>query len=278
MQSKHKIIGLTSLILTTTIGVVYAETVSNTINTIPLYQQQHNVYAGQQGSAGGEGGESGEGGFDAKTLKTDDVAFGTALEVIHAHYLIGQKLYADGDYETAESFFGHPISEVLVELQSAFEFRKIESPEEEMYALLDIAQQPNQLDLLNAGIQKVLTKIDTAFKQMTVADTEQQINNIAAINAELINRSKIEYFIALDTDAAENLQDSIGYFDAASILFEKNKQVYQSLNADKTSELTTWFTEIKPFFDNFHEIDDSKNHKKLAGLMAKIELGLTNLN
>jgi hypothetical protein len=276
MQSKHKIISLTSLILTTTtIGAVYAETINNTINIIPFYQQQHNVYAGQQG---GEGGESGEGGFDAKTLKTDDVAFGTALEVIHAHYLIGQKLYADGDYETAESFFGHPISEVLVELQSAFEFRKIESPEEEMYALLDIAQKPNQLTELKLGIQKVLTKIDSAFEKMTVADKEQQITNIAAINAELIGRSKIEYFIALDTDAAENLQDSIGYFDAASVLFQKNKQAYQSLNADKASELASWFTEIKPFFDNFHEIDDAKNHKKLAGLMAKIELGLTNLN
>jgi hypothetical protein len=276
MQSKHTIMSLTGLILTTSMSGVYAENIKNSMNITPWHQEGQSLYAGQQGE-GGEGGESGEGGFDADSLKTDDVAFGTALKVIQAHYAIGQKLYAEGDYETAESFFGHPISEVLVELQTAFDFRHIESPEDEMYALLEIAQEPNKLDALKAGIQKVQVKIDAAFKKMEVADTEQQTENIGNINAELIRRSKLEYFVALDNNDIDHLQDSIGYFEVAYDLFQANKVAYNRLNADKTTALAALFTEIKPFFKDFHEIDDTANHKKLAGLCAKIELGLANL-
>jgi hypothetical protein len=278
MQSKHKIIGLTSLVLTTTIHFASATPANNFIDTKNANYTQL-FYIGTHGeNSTAEGGESGEGGFDATNLKTDDVAFGTALRVIHAHYLIGEKLYTIQDYEKAESFFGHPISEVLIDLQSAFEARNIESPEEEMYALLDIAQQENQLPQLQAGIAKVLAKIEKAFTKITLADKKHQIKNMAAINAELIRRGKLEYFQAIQNNNLGALQDAIGYFDISSVLFEKNKADYSSLNQEKTDSLVELFDNMKPFFKDFQKINQKANHKKLAGLTAKIELILTNLD
>ena len=75
MQSKHKIIGLTSLILTTTAGFVSAEPHKNTVNMVGSHYTAQ-LYLGEHGVDAGEGGESGEGGFDAVSLKTDDIAFG----------------------------------------------------------------------------------------------------------------------------------------------------------------------------------------------------------
>ena len=281
MQKKHKIISLTSIILTATTNLIHAESLKTyDMNFNSYYNNTHIALIGQHGEGGesSEGGESGEGGFNAENLKTDDIAFGTALEVIHAHYLIGEKLYASGDYDAAESFFGHPISEVLLELQSAFEARNIVSPEEEMYLLLEIAQQNDKLTELQQAIQKVVKKIDIAFEQIKLADKKMQINNMALINAELIRRSKLEYFQAIENDDLGALQDAIGYFDVAYLFFKRHQSEYESVNSDKTQEFLAYFQKIEPFFANFKAIDEKTNHKKLAGITAKLEIGLANLN
>jgi hypothetical protein len=279
MQQNHKIITLTSLIIATSTNLLNAHIIKPLdkygLNTKNPFVQT--VYIGNHGEGeGGEGGELGEGGFNAKTLKTDDIAFGTALEVIHAHYLIGEKLYALGDYDMAQNFFGHPISEVLSELQTAFEFRNIQSPEEEMYALLEIAQEKNKLPALQEGIKKVIIKINNAFDKIQVADKKQHTLDMAQINGDLIRRTKLEYFEAIENSDIGALQDSVGYFLASKAFFEKNKALYTVLNADKTDDLSDYFDDLEPFFANFQEVDSNANHKKLAGIAAKLELGFGN--
>lgn len=280
MTSKHKIIGLTSLILTASAGYGLCE--ASTVNTIDIKAlTQPHIHLGPHGVTTGksqyESGESGEGGFDNQSLETDDIAFLTALNVIRAHYAIGEKLYAAHDYNAAENFFGHPITEVLIELKPAFKHRNIKSLEEPMYDLLDIAQNKNDLVALKKGIEKVLNDITLIQNKIKKEHAKTYIKIISTVNADLLRRSKLEYFQAIKTQSLGHLQDAIGYFNVASALFETHKQEYQSLDAEKSNEIDTYFTNLKPYFDDYKTINIDKNHKKLAGMMAKIELFLINI-
>ena len=125
--------------------------------------------------------------------------------------------------------------------------------------------------------KKVIDKINSAFLKIEIADKKHHVVNIAQINAELIRRSKLEYFEATQNSDIGALQDSVGYFEAAYQFFTKHKSLYKAANSDKTDDLSDYLEQLAPFFKNFQAFDEKANHKKLAGIAAKLELGLANL-
>lgn len=271
MTTKYQMIGLTSLILTASSSIVYSE---------PNYQTDNlsdsSVFLGSHG-ASSEGGESGEGGFQDKSLESDDLAFGQALMVVQAHYAIGQKLYKAKEYDAASAFFGHPITEVLIELEPAFKQRNIPSIGEDMYHLLEISGQPDQYEVLKENIDNISNKVHQIFEILKNKDSENYNKMVAKINADMIRRSKLEFLTAIKKRDIGHLHDSIGYFDTAFQMYQENKAAYMRYNPVKIDQLEQLFSEIKPYYDKFNVIIDTAQTSQFAGGAAKIELILMNL-
>jgi hypothetical protein len=224
-----------------------------------------------------EVGESGEGGLEEIALETDDSAFLIALKIIQAHYAIGLKLYKAHNYDVAENFFGHPISEVLAPLEPAFKHRKIESISEAMYNLLDIAQSQNNQIKLETEINKILEQISLIQSNFKKSNLENYPKLMATVNADLLRRSKLELIQAIKINSVGHLQDSIGYFDVAYELFNNHKALYQQNSKMNVAQIQQLFIDITPYFADFSKIDSTINTKKIAGTIARIELFLLNI-
>lgn len=289
MYTKHKIIGLTSLILMAS-GQHHQAQSQIMHNAFSDYTQTHLALGshgsateehegGESGEGGetGEGGESGEGGFDNMRLETNDVAFLTALKVIEAHYAIGIKLYNAQDYDAAQGFFGHPITEVLSPLQPALKYRKINQLDDPMYDLLEIAQEKNASQKLQSHINTVHDVITGIQKTLRKKDPQKISTTLAAVNADLIRRCKLEYFQAVKNNSVGHLQDSIGYFMVANKMFNDNKPLLTIKNAQNTAQIAELMQQIAPFFKDYKAVNSNLNMPQLAGSMAKIELILQNI-
>lgn len=176
---------------------------------------------GEGEGVGGEGegpGGEGEGGVSIARAATDPIVYGAALAITKAHVIAARDAYALGETSAASEMFGHPVSEVLFEMQPVFEARGVES-------FNNLMIEASELAFNNASPEQVDAKADEILAALRVAaekapDSDLSAAAIAAgIAVDQIERAADMYRVALESEAYGPYLDGYGFYKAGEAAF-----------------------------------------------------------
>ncbi len=188
--------------------------------------------AGEAGESGetGETGEAGEGGVAISDARTDPVAFGSALAVAEAHAIAARDAYLAGKTEVAAEMFGHPVSEVLADLQPVFAERGVQ----DLVPLFNAASAAALNKDSEAAIERHFNTIMVALeKAATKAPGQATEGAVAAgIAAQMIDRASRMYREARSSDRYEPYLDGYGFAKTAQRTFNEASPTIKSENAN----------------------------------------------
>lgn len=174
---------------------------------------------GGEGGEAGEGGESGEGGIDFAAAARDPVAYRTALAVAEAHARAAHEAFLVGKTDPAAEMFGHPVSEVLADMDPVFAELGVADFKarfnEASQAVLD-GRSEVEVDERYGAILAALEQ--AGAKAPDSAMTEADI--AARVIADMIARAAAMYREAEGSDRYEPYLDGYGYTLAAAGAFE----------------------------------------------------------
>jgi hypothetical protein len=168
---------------------------------------------------GGEGGESGEGGVDFAAAATDPVVYLTALAVAEAHAIAAYDAFLAGQKDPAAEMFGHPVSEVLADMDPAFAQLGVADFKprfnEASQAILDGRSEIE----VNERYGAVIAAIEQAERKAPDSDMSEAA--IAArVTADMIDRAVAMYAEAGSSKRYEPYLDGYGFYRAAASTFE----------------------------------------------------------
>ncbi|MEQ8411055.1 MAG: hypothetical protein RIB52_05830 [Erythrobacter sp.] len=174
---------------------------------------------GGEGGEAGEGGESGEGGIDAAAAARDPVAYLTALAVAEAHAIAAWEAYLAGKTDPAAEMFGHPVTEVLAEMEPVLTERGVAdlAPRfnEASQAVLDGRSEIEVGERYGAVIAALERAEENAPE--TGVDGAQVASRVVA---DLIERAAAMYREAQSSRRYEPYLDGYGFYRAAASAFE----------------------------------------------------------
>lgn len=166
--------------------------------------------AGGEAGEAGEGGEGGEAGIDATAARTDPVVFVTALDVIRAHYMAGQRAYAAGNRTGAQELFVHPISEVYVDFKPVLEQRGGADFQALMEKAGEAAGAGRPATEIDAAARAVLAEVDKAEAFAPPGKDSVALN--AAVLSEFLGRAAQQYASARKSSEEEPYLDGLGLY------------------------------------------------------------------
>lgn len=174
-----------------------------------------------------QGGE-GEGGVAFDRAATDRVEFLSALAITDAHIYAGRDAYLAGNREAAGEMLAHPVSEVLADMEPAFEARGV-TP------FYDVMIAASEAILNDAPRENVLVAINAALRATQAARAkapEADFGDVrveALVIADQLDRAADMYPIAVESGRFEPYLDGYGFLVSAEMLY---KRVHPALAED----------------------------------------------
>jgi len=174
-----------------------------------------------EGEAGGEGeGEAGEGegGVSISAAATDPVVFISALAIAEAHVIAARDAFAMGETDSAAEMFGHPVGEVLFDLQPVLEARGVEDFSQLFIDASAAIFDGEDEDQINARADEIIAALRAAAgKAPDNGSSEAAI--ASGVAADQIERAADMYRAAAESDRYEPYLDGYGFYKAAEAAF-----------------------------------------------------------
>lgn len=225
----------------------------------------------------GEGGESGEGGIDADLAATDAIVFGQALAVAEAHIRAANDAYAAGEKDAATEMFGHPVGEVLADMEDVFAAQGVGDLTQMFLDASDAAYQGVSTEDLAARSKDMLEALEEASLK---APDDGRAAGIVAVSivADQIERSANMYREAKESDRYEPYLDGYGFYKTAAATYETNKS---AIAADAGSAVGA-IEAVLGLLDTAYPSAGrggtlDKNPAELAAASSRIQLALSSL-
>ncbi|MEL6709505.1 MAG: hypothetical protein AAGF33_02980 [Pseudomonadota bacterium] len=231
--------------------------------------------AGEMGEGeGGEGGESGEGGVDFASASTDPVEYGSALAVAEAHAIAAKDAFAIGRRDEAAEMFGHPVSEVLADMDPVFAELGVEDFKPLFFdASAGVlsgeteAQVNERFDGIIAALRGAAAKApDDGTSEAMVA---------AGVAVDQIDRAISMYRQASTEGVYPPYLDGYGFYKAGQTAFEASESAISSENADlhkRISESLDLLAGAYPSADMPEALDADQGQLTAAGSRAMLGL------
>ncbi|MSO74733.1 MAG: hypothetical protein EXQ99_06250 [Alphaproteobacteria bacterium] len=166
---------------------------------------------------GGEGGEAGKGHDDeGPDLDADDTAYLTQLALIEGHFLVGVRLYHQGEKSDAKSHMKHPGDELYAALNPAFKTRKVHGFADGLETLASAVASGASGDDVDAAYDGVTKQIAAA--RIGIAAMH---NTTFLVAANLVREAAEDYAIGVKDGKivnAHEYQDSLGFAGMAEPL------------------------------------------------------------
>lgn len=179
----------------------------------------------------GEGGESGEGGVTIAEAGSDPVVYGSALAIAEAHAIAARDAFKAGKIDPAAEMFGHPVTEVLADMDEVFEQQSVEDFKplfnQASAAVLD-GENAEQIDARYEAIIAALR--GAAEKAPDNGSSETAI--ASGVTADMIERAISMYREAAGSDRYEPYLDGYGFYKAGQTAFDGSKEAIKAENAD----------------------------------------------
>ncbi|MEE4153498.1 MAG: hypothetical protein V2I27_05010 [Erythrobacter sp.] len=229
---------------------------------------------GGEGEGGeGEGGE-GEGGVAFSEAATNPIVFGSALAIVEAHAIAARDAYAAGRTEAAAEMFAHPVSEVLADMQPAFEQLGIADISPAMGAASEAALKPDNARAVNEAFEAIIAALrDASAKAPASAATEGEV--AAGILADQIDRAVTMYAEAAKGEAYEPYLDGYGFYKTAAGKFERSGAAIKAEDAALHASIAQSLDLLAKAYPGALRPDAlDANQGALAGSSSKVMLAL----
>ena len=188
---------------------------------------------GEGEGIGGEGegaGGEGEGGVAIAQAANDPVVYKSALAIAEAHIIAARDAHALGETEAAAEMFGHPVSEVLFEMQPVFAARGVEDFSglfvNASHAVFD-GETPEQVA---ARADEMIAALRAAADKAPDGGTSAASVS-AGVAADQIERAADMYRIATESDAYGPYLDGYGFLKAGEAVFLANADLIAAEDA-----------------------------------------------
>ncbi len=192
--------------------------------------------SGEGAGGEGEGGE-GEGGVAIGAADTDPVVYGSALAIAQAHVIAARDAFKAGNTEAAAEMFGHPVSEVLADLDPVFADLGVD----DMKPLFNAASQ----GVLNGeDAAKISKRTDDIIAALRAAAGKAPDNGTSAamvaagVAADQIERAADMYGEAVTGKIYGPYLDGYGYYQSARAAFDGSSDAIAAENADLAKKIT----------------------------------------
>jgi hypothetical protein len=153
----------------------------------------------------------GEGGVDATRALTDAVAYRIGLAVAEAHARAALAAFAAGNAAAAAEMFAHPVSEVLFDLEPAFQALGVAPFDQVFLDASTAALAPGaSLTQVEARTTSVLVALEAAAAKSPADTRSLQVVAVLVI-ADMIDRASRQYANALQTGTYEPYLDGYGF-------------------------------------------------------------------
>ena len=229
---------------------------------------------GGEGEGGeGEGGE-GDGGVSISDASSDPVVYGSALAIVEAHAIAARDAYAAGEIEAAAEMFGHPVSEVLADMDPVFEQLGVEDFKSEMNEASAAALESDNAEGVEEAYQAILTALSAAAEKAPTSDLSQGAV-AAGVVADQIDRATSMYSQAAGTDIYEPYLDGYGFYKAADSAFKRDGAAIATYNSGLHSDIEAALSLLAaayPGAERPEALDAEQG--KLLGASSKVNLGL----
>jgi hypothetical protein len=191
---------------------------------------------GEAGSQGeGEGGE-GEGGVAISAAATDPVVFRSALAIAEAHVIAARDAFALGETQAAGEMFGHPVGEVLFDMQPVFEARGVEDFSQLFIDGAGAIFDGESKDQISARTDEIIAALRAAAaKAPDDGSSEAAIS--AGVAADQIERATDMYRAAAESDRYEPYLDGYGFYKAGEAAFRAAEGGIETEDAEAAARI-----------------------------------------
>ena len=174
---------------------------------------------GGEGGEAGEAGESGEGGVDFDAAARDPVIYLTALAVAEAHAIAAYDAYQEGRTDPAAEMFGHPVTEVLADMDPVFAQVGVADFKPRFNEASQAVLDGRSAIEVNERYGAIVAAIEEAERKAPDSDASEA--DIAArVTVNMIDRAVSMYGEAQGSTRYEPYLDGYGYYRAAASTFE----------------------------------------------------------
>ncbi|MEM1194962.1 MAG: hypothetical protein AAGH57_02565 [Pseudomonadota bacterium] len=229
---------------------------------------------GGEGEGGeGEGGE-GEGGVAIADAASDPVVYGAALAIVEAHAIAARDAYLAGQTDAAAEMFGHPVSEVLADMDPVFEQLGVADFKSTMNEASAAALVPDNADGVEEAYEAILTALTGAAEKAPASDSSEGAV-AAGIVADQLDRATTMYSQAAGTDIYEPYLDGYGFYKAAASAFERSDAEIATYNSGLHADIKAALDLLAgayPSAERPAALDAEQG--KLLGAASKVNLGL----
>lgn len=197
---------------------------------------------GEAGEGEGEGGEGeggeGEGGVAIGEAGTDPVVYGSALAIAEAHVIAARDAYLVGNKEAAAEMYGHPVAEVLADLDPVFNDLGVEDMKplftEASAGILDgedAAKVEERYNGIIAALRAAAEKAPNSGKSTAMV--------AAGITADQIERAASMYGEATEGTEYGPYLDGYGFYKSAQTAYESSAEMIKTEDPDVAEAITT---------------------------------------
>ncbi|MEM6665932.1 MAG: hypothetical protein AAF638_05965, partial [Pseudomonadota bacterium] len=187
------------------------------------------------GEGEGEGGE-GEGGVSISAAATDPVVFNAALAIAEAHVIAARDAFAEGETTAAAEMFGHPVGEVLFNLQPVFEQRGVEDFSS-LFTEASVAIFEGEDEAqINARADEIMSALSAAAEKAP-DDGSSPAAIAAGVSADQIERATDMYRAAAESDRYEPYLDGYGFYKAGEAAFVASETEIEAEDAEAASAI-----------------------------------------
>ncbi|MEM9310671.1 MAG: hypothetical protein AAGA34_04425 [Pseudomonadota bacterium] len=229
---------------------------------------------GGEGEGGeGEGGE-GEGGVAIADAATDPVVYGAALAIVEAHAIAARDAYLAGKTDAAAEMFGHPVSEVLADMDPVFEQLGVEDFKSTMNDASAAALEADNAEGVEAAYDTILAALAGAAAKAPSSDLSDGAV-AAGVVADQLDRATTMYGQAAATDIYEPYLDGYGFYKAAESAFERDGSAIETYNSGLHADITAALGLLAgayPSAERPTALDAQQG--QLLGAASKVNLGL----
>lgn len=192
-----------------------------------------------EGEAGGEGegeGGEGEGGVAISAAAADPVVFRSALAIAEAHVIAARDAFALGETEAAAEMFGHPVGEVLFDMQPVLEARGVEDFSQLFIDASSAIFDGESEDQINARADEIIAALRAA-EAKAPDDGSSEAAIAAGVAADQIERASDMYRAAAESDRYEPYLDGYGFYKAGDAAFRAAEADIETEDAEAAARI-----------------------------------------
>lgn len=233
------------------------------------------IQASQSGEMGeGEGGESGEGGVDFASAASDPVIYGSALAVAEAHAIAAKDAFAVGRTDEAAEMFGHPVTEVLADMDPVFEQLGVSDIKPLFFEASSAVLDGGSEDEINQHFEGIVSALRAAEEKGPDNGTSEAMV-AAGVSADQIDRAISMYRQAARDGIYPPYLDGYGFYKAAEVAFKGSeaeiKQADEGLHS-RITEALALLAAAYPSADKKDELNADQGALTAAGSQVLLAL------